>query len=135
MKVHFLRFTLLRKNADSGMADGLFSGAYELAESQNLEKNDRVSLEELLLWFRGHLNVPDKFNTSKSKGSYRRTTRGISWLKSSASEHLDRMRSLAFILEEYGYFSNIISTATPGYIVYEDEHQIVAEPFNDTHNR
>ncbi|MEN0041828.1 MAG: hypothetical protein AAF764_10945 [Pseudomonadota bacterium] len=39
---------------------------------------------------------------------------------------------MAAIVFEYGYPTTLIRTARPGFIVYEDEHQIVAEPFADT---
>ncbi|MDP2123062.1 MAG: hypothetical protein Q8J92_01645 [Parvibaculum sp.] len=42
------------------------------------------------------------------------------------------MREISRILQEYGHFVTMIKSARPGYIVYEDEHQIVAEPFADT---
>jgi hypothetical protein len=42
-----------------------------------MEDEDRRLLTELLRWFGENLATPDRFNRSKSKGFYRRTTRGI----------------------------------------------------------
>ena len=36
------------------------------------------------------------------------------------------------ILETQGVVVEVIETQRPGYVVYEDEFQIVAEPFADT---
>lgn len=36
------------------------------------------------------------------------------------------------ILEAYGLLTEMIKTDRPGYVVYEDEHQVTAFPFRDT---
>ena len=73
--------------------------------------------------------VPQRFNSSKSKGYYRKKTAGISWLKPTAGEHIAQMRALVAILEDNGYRVSQITTDRPGYVVFEDDHQVVAEPF------
>ena len=88
-----------------------------------------LSLEGLLAWFRANLAVPQRFNSSRSKGYYRKKTAGISWLKPTAGEHIAQMRALVAILEDNGYHVSQITTDRPGYIVFEDDHQVVAEPF------
>jgi hypothetical protein len=47
--------------------------------------------------------LPTRFNRSKSKGFYRRRTRGIAWLKDSATEHVARMHQIKSVLERYGH--------------------------------
>lgn len=42
------------------------------------------------------------------------------------------MRELAAVLHSYGIPVETITTTRPGYITYEDDYQIVAEPFSDT---
>ena len=41
------------------------------------------------------------------------------------------MRELAAILEENGYIVSQVTSKRPGYVVFEDEHQVVAEPFRN----
>jgi hypothetical protein len=41
------------------------------------------------------------------------------------------MRALIVILEENGYRVSQITTKRPGYVVFEDDHQVVAEPFRN----
>jgi hypothetical protein len=53
----------------------------------------------------------------------------VSWLKHTAAEHITKMRALTVILEENGYRVSQITTKRPGYVVFEDDHQLVAEPF------
>jgi len=63
-----------------------------------------------------NLAVPTRFNRTTSKAHYRRNATGISWFRDSAHEHITRIHDLARI----------------GFVVYEDEHQVVAEPFANT---
>ena len=42
------------------------------------------------------------------------------------------MREIAAILEEHGVMVKMIYTDNPGYLLYEDEHQIVAHPHPET---
>ena len=127
----YLRFVLPRKNSDTGADDGVFEVAYDLQHEGELTPHERQELEGLLSWFGDELVIPTRFNRSKSKGHYRRATKGISWLKSSATAHVAKMHRLAAILATQGHHVRVIKTSRPGYVVYEDDHQIVAEPFND----
>jgi len=85
-----------------------------------------------LTWFAQHLETPSRFNRTKSKGYYRRNTRGIAWFKDSATEHLARMQEIRRVLEQHGHVVEMISEARVGYVVYEDAFQVIAEPFSDT---
>jgi len=124
-----LRFVLQRSHPDTGVEEGVFGAAYELRDGTVISASDRLSLEGLLAWFRANLAVPQRFNSSKSKGYYRRKAAGISWLKPTAGEHIAQMRALVAILEGNGYRVSQITTDRPGYVVFEDDHQVVAEPF------
>ena len=92
-------------------------------------------MEALLSWFNANLAIPERFNTSKSKGYYRRNATGISWLKPTAVEHLEKMREIVAILERNDVRVSQITTDRPGYVVFEDDHQIVAEPFRGERRR
>jgi hypothetical protein len=70
--------------------------------------------------------VPKRFNRSKSK--YGRRT-AVSWFKHMALGHVAKMRALIIIVEKNGYHVSQITTDRPGYAVFEDDHQAVAEPF------
>jgi hypothetical protein len=126
-----LRFVLLRSHADTGVEEGVFGAAYELRDGPLISVSDRRLLEGLLSWFDANLATPARFNRTKSKGYYRRRTGGVSWLKPTATEHIAKMRALIVILEENGYRVSQITTKRPGYVVFEDDHQVVAEPFRN----
>jgi hypothetical protein len=128
----FMRFVLATRDPDSGVEEGLFQAAYSLRAVTDLSSENRKALEETLSWFEVNLQTPKRFNRTRSKGFYRRNTRGIAWFRDSAHEHLRRMHQLRQILESHGYAVDLIQEDRPGYIVYEDAVQVVAEPFSET---
>lgn len=86
--MRFIRFVLARRHEDSGVEDGAFGLAYELRDSRDVEPTDRELLAETLSWFEKSLETPTRFNRTKSKGFYRRNTRGIARFKDTATAHL-----------------------------------------------
>jgi len=48
----------------------------------------RAEVQRWLTWIDEHVNVPGRFNRTTSKGWYRRETRGLSWLRATAGDHL-----------------------------------------------
>jgi hypothetical protein len=83
--------------------NGTFRLACQLRDSVHVEASDRGILAEHLAWFEKNLETPIRFNRTKSKGFYRRNTRGIAWFKDSATEHLARMHQVNAVLERYGH--------------------------------
>jgi len=79
-------------------------------------------------WFNQHLEKPKRFRRSRcSRGE----DKGVCWFKSSAREHIAKVYEMAYLLEENGFAVRVFRSRRVGYIVCEDEHQIVAEPFSD----
>jgi hypothetical protein len=130
--MRFIRFVLARRHPDSGVEDGTFSLAYELRDSPQVNASDRDLLAQNLEWFEKNLEAPTRFNRTKSKGFYRRKTRGIAWFKDAATEHLAHMHQIKTVLEQYGHPVVMLSESRVGYVIYEDAFQVVAEPFSDT---
>jgi hypothetical protein len=128
----FIRFVLAKRHPESGFHDGVFRVAYQLCDDTDVSETDRRSLRELIDWFEKNLATPDRFNRSRSKGYYRRATKGIAWLRDTAKDGASKMHQLKGILESNGYQVRMIRANRVGFIVYEDEHQVVAEPFADT---
>ena len=128
----FLRFIISRKDPDSGVEAGLFALAHTLRDASELSAAHRQALADQLAWFAEHVTTPDRFNRSGSKGFYRRNTRGIAWFRDTATECISRMHDLRRVLEANGHPVDVIREDRVGYIVYEDDVQVVAEPFADT---
>jgi hypothetical protein len=55
--------------------------------------------------------------------------RAISWYKSSAGEYIRRMHAMCRVSNEHGIVTEMITSVRPGYVVFEDEHPVAAEPF------
>lgn len=101
----------------------------ELTKSNVLNQFEIDRYNNVTDWFNENLQVPTKFSRSSSS---RAENKAISWFKDSAEESISKMREVRDILEVHGIVVYMIRTSRPGYIVYEDEIQIVAEPFADT---
>ncbi|MCV9965999.1 hypothetical protein OIU34_29445 [Pararhizobium sp. BT-229] len=129
----YLRFVHLKVVEGMRARAGVFSAAYELKNAFDVDSHAQSRLEDLLGWFGQNLAVPSRFNLSNSKGYDRKAvTYGLSWYKPEARDHLKKSFELAALLEQNGYSIAVIKTSRPGYVLYEDEYQIVAEPFADS---
>jgi hypothetical protein len=124
-----------RIHPESQTATGVVAMAYELSGSPEVNHELQAELRRLLTWIEDNVDVPNRFNRTKSKGWYRRETRGISWLRASAEEHVHVFRTLADVVTRCGHEVSEIREARVGYLTYEDEVQVVAEPFRDSRLR
>jgi hypothetical protein len=93
-----------------------------------LPHEDQLWLETYQ-WFRENLEVPQRFARSTRPHAKKVA---LSWFKDSASLHIQNMRVLSQILHDHGVNVEVVRSDRPGYVVYEDEHQVAAEPFSDT---
>jgi hypothetical protein len=124
-----IRFVIGSLDRDSGRRQGLFQAGDELLESQKMSVEDAERLQELYAWFKANLSVPNRFSLSTRPHA---KAQALSWFRDSAVEHIRSMRAYQRILETYGLSVETLRTSRPGYVVYEDEHQVVAYPFADT---
>ena len=90
--------------------------------SSTAGRRDRTVVE------REDLEKPTRFATAKAP-FYGKQNNAISWFKDDAVEHLSRIRTRVAILQSHGVSVKALKTDRAGYIVHEDECQIVAEPF------
>ncbi|WP_238991678.1 hypothetical protein [Gemmobacter caeruleus] len=129
----FIRFVRPNRLIGSRAREGFFCAAYELRADRLLDPYSAERLEEALSWFRANLSVPKKFSRSAVK-SHRNLefTAGLSWFKEDATDVISRAFDLVALLDEHGYPTEIIRSDRVGYVMYEDNHQVVAEPFMDT---
>lgn len=91
--------------------------------------DDLEYLEELYAWFKKHLRVPSRFAASAKPHA---KAQALSWFRDTSIRHIEHMREYQRILENYGLMVTMLRTKRPGYVVFEDEHQVVAYPFADT---
>lgn len=104
MAASFIRFVVLgQRDSATGVDLGVFQVASALRDREDVSPADRALLCETLAWFRENLSVPTRFNRTRSKGFYRRQTRGIAWFRETAAEHIAAVQRLKMTLESYGY--------------------------------
>jgi hypothetical protein len=121
-KKEFVRFVIGRKDEDSNVERGIFQAAALALEWRQITGSDAEELNEVQAWFNKNLEKPTSFGREKLH-------RGICWFKVGASEHISRIWDMVRILERNGIYVKKVRTNRPGYIIYEDEWQLVAEPF------
>ncbi len=122
----YIRFTTTRIDTKSHVELGLFQAIISLRASGSLSNVEQRIVTETLVWFDLNLPRPKRFARSRNP---RAENKAISWFKDTASDMLQRMEEFAAILREHDFQINRYTTDRPGYVVYEDDHQIAAETF------
>jgi hypothetical protein len=128
----YLRFVYARTVEGLQSREGIFQAATSLAWDPETDAYSYERVQNLRNWFGNKLDVPERFSKSTSKGAADRDAKGLSWFKPTAKEHIAKAFELKAILEENGYAIEVLKESRIGYVTFEDEFQIVAEPFSDT---
>lgn len=118
----YVRFVVGRKDEDSHVEQGVFQAVARAIEWETITGADADELNALREWFSENLEKPTSFGRGKLR-------LGICWFKVAASEHITRIWHMVRILERHGIYVKKIKTDKPGYLIYEDDWQVVAEPF------
>jgi hypothetical protein len=124
-----IRFVIGHLDPDFGRRQGLFQAGDDLLRSERMSREDAEHLQQLYDWFKANLAVPNRFSLSPRPHA---KAQALSWFRDSAAEHIRSMRAYQRILETYGLSVETLRTSRPGYVVYEDEDQVVAYPFAET---
>ena len=124
----YLRFVVPDIDEDSHMELGVFHAVRNLQDRGQLDPQEEEEYEDTRDWFNKNLERPTRFTASKPP-FHRKKRKAISWFKHNAHEHIARVRSLVAILRHHGVPVRMLRAERVGYVVYEDEYQIVAEPF------
>jgi hypothetical protein len=125
----YIRFVTSEIHPDSGRRLGVLNALGYLRDDGKLLPWEHDRADEIMGWFNTYLERPASFNRSARP---HRVEKALSWFKDGAADHIALMREMAGILESHGVEVEAITTDRPGYITYEDDHQIAAEPFADT---
>ncbi len=123
----FMRFVSSEVDEHSHVSAGLFCAAFRLFDEMVLSDHEYAAVADLMGWFRVNLRGPFEYRL-RSKW---RAPRSICWFRCTAHEHLARARELATILEDRDIFIRTIKCYKTGYVLYEDDVQVLAQPFAD----
>src|SRR5262249_37292036 len=125
------RFVVADIDEDSERKLGVFHAAGYLRRAGKLYPYEEDQHDLIRDWFDENLERPTRFTAAKAP-FYRKKSRALSWFRDSAREHIAWIRELVAILEHHGIAVRTLKAERVGYVVYEDEYQVVAEPFADT---
>ena len=121
----YIRFLAEFKNDNDETDTGIFQAAAFLRRSHKTYDYDKQFLLEIRDWFNLHLEKPDRFNKAKRKNAQNVS---LSWFKSTATVHLQKMYEMKQILDKYDIEVTEIMRENPGYIIYEDDYQVSTLP-------
>ncbi|RYD32129.1 MAG: hypothetical protein EOP85_22055 [Verrucomicrobiaceae bacterium] len=116
----FLRFQTIQPDPGSGRPTGILVAAHALRDGNRISMEDEKWLREKLLFFNTHLKIPACLKEPENR-------KALSWFRQE-SKMIPKVWDVKALLEEYDIFIDVVSTRTPGNVIYQDGHQIVAIP-------
>lgn len=115
----YLRFTIKELHLRSHKPQGIFTAAYGLLSSGDLDSNKTKQIRELLEWFEDNLTAPpDDFDAD----------RAIFWFRSDAHENIQKIWELVNLLKIHDHFIEVYKCRELGNVVYRDKFQVAAYP-------
>jgi hypothetical protein len=105
----------------------LFCTANKLLDDEVLADYEYGALIETMRWFDAHLKDPFDYRLDPASLA----DKSICWFRSSAHEHLAKAWEIVAILEARDIFVWTIKCDQPGYVIYQDEVQVLAYPSTD----
>ena len=126
----YLRFVVAKKDQESARELGIFQAFFRLRDRGELYSYEEEQYDLVRQWFNQNLARPTRFTASKPP-FYRKPHRAICWFKDTARAHLGWAWSMVAMLQHHQVPVRLLKAQRVGYVVYEDDYQIVAEPFAD----
>jgi len=121
----YVRFVCFQTVGSQRSRLGLFSALDDAVESDFAPGWAIKEARVLYDWFKANLAVPKQFSVGGHTGHGQP---GLSWFKPAATEHIQQLHRLKGALEELGLPVEVLTTRDPGLVVWQDKHQVVAEP-------
>jgi hypothetical protein len=124
----FLRYESPDRDSETGQPIGLLKLAYDLLRCDWLSGDVHAELHAHVMWMEAHVPAPTRF--ARKRNAYHRNHHGVTWAKSEATDMVARLHAIAAIVERHWRPVQLVATSRPGYVVFEDDWQVVAEPFH-----
>lgn len=122
----YIRFVINEFCPESNQRLGLFHAVRYMKDDNKFLDYELEQAKRTMDWFNNNLESPlDYLNTQK----LRKADIFISWFKISAKKHISKVREFVVLLESKGVVVEQIRTDRPGKIVYSDEYQVFAKPY------
>ncbi|MCP4326281.1 MAG: hypothetical protein GY787_31485 [Alteromonadales bacterium] len=117
----YTRFTINKRNKQSGVSQGILGAAFKLQKSGQLDAETHTNLTIVLDWLQENFITPDIFDKPEN-------LKGVCWFKDTQVEIIDKVESIVPIMESNSFNIKVEQNSTPGEIIYEDIYQVVAIP-------
>jgi hypothetical protein len=125
----YIRFIIETADPGSDFVWSLFGAMGHLQESGELTEYEQERLDTIDHWFAKNLNEPDRLSRSRRTNA---ELSAIGWFRPEAHQCIGYVRELVAILKAHDIAVQMVTSDRPGYIVYEDEHQVAAVPFRES---
>ncbi|WP_430429788.1 hypothetical protein [Parasphingorhabdus sp.] len=106
---------------------GIFQAALDIVYDDTTPEHFYLPLRELLDWFNDHLPNPREDSFLVRSRRHRHHV-GLCWFRGGASEMIRNAHLMAAMLKECDRPTAMITTQSPGQILYQDDYQVVAKP-------
>jgi len=116
----YIRFVIPRRSEDSHRHAGVFMAAFRHWSCDEIDPAVKLQLACLLDWFSDNLHAPVIAEP-----------RAVFWFRGVRNPCTQRVWELALLLRELGEQPMLLKERRPGYVVYEDLHQVAAVPFRE----
>ncbi|MEU6546754.1 hypothetical protein [Streptomyces sp. NPDC046859] len=127
--VHYLRFQSPHRN-DRGRFTGVFGLVNNLAREGRLSEEQDAFRRRNNRWYDAAYTDPSTVDTSVYDDNV--NPGAAAWFKPSATHLLARVPGYLEILSAHGVDCQVLRSAAPGRVVYEDDVQIVVVPYART---
>lgn len=117
----YFRFCTDYTSPYTNQAYGIFIAVWHLVRDGKVSAEDEAAYWKAREWFESTLPIPPYYADGNPE-------KAITWFKESAmgSEIVKELSIYQDIASRYGTAIELVSTKTPGRIIYEDEYQIAA---------
>lgn len=102
---------------------GIFIAVWHLVRDKKVSAEDEAAYWEARRWFESNLPIPPFHKTGNQE-------RAITWFKESAmgSRVVQKLEIYHSIAVKYGTEIELISSESPGTMIYEDDYQVATIP-------
>ena len=119
----FIRFVVGSDGQHHKELTGIITEARLLHERGELTSAEDVRLADLYEWLDEHVPVPPF-----ESGRFPRDA--VAWFRDDAGEAVTKMWDIVALLREHGLEVQLLRSANPGRVVYEDRTQVLVDEWN-----
>jgi hypothetical protein len=119
----FVRFVVGSDGQHHKELTGVITEARFLRDRGELTTDEDARLTDLYDWFNEHVPVPP-FDTQRFPRD------AVAWFRDDAGEPITKMWDIVALLRDHGVDVQLLRSANPGRVVYEDRVQVLVDEWN-----